>query len=457
MESQPSLIDSIEVNEISASKIAAGTIGAHEIVLGGSTSIIKSSTWDPLTELTGWFISGDGTVSFGGVNGINYTPGVGITIGDDVTIDGDLEVNANNVEINGTSVGEILKISESLDGGNSGLAIGTGFNNYWYTNGNFRVGGASNYAIWNGSSLSVKGNIIADSGTFTGTINASGGSFNGYITAGGSSFGRLDNINGYYHGINVNGGFQSCFIRGNGGEVYFRVDNGSQWLKFENGTVQIKAVGFEVNGSTVTIGNNAIIGNSITIGNSATIGTSAYIGGSLRIGENVRINEATADGGVTTFKVRGGGNASSTWTARFQRENGAYILEARNDLRVGIGSGGTYSLSDERVKQNIKDSDLGLDFIRSLKPRVYNLIDNYHEVLNSSEKIDLEIRPEKVYGFIAQEVKKTADIYINNYGGWDESQETGLQSISYDQLISPIVKAIQELSQKVDGLESRLV
>jgi hypothetical protein len=64
------------------------------------------------------------------------------------------------------------------------------------------------------------------------------------------------------------------------------------------------------------------------------------------------------------------------------------------------------------------------------------------------------------YGLIAQEVKETYQKYTESFGGWsleNEADEDSLQVLSYTEFISPMIKAIQELSAKVDELESRLV
>lgn len=336
------------------------------------------------------------------------------------------------------------------------MTLGSGGYNYWYSNGTFRVGGPSSYAIWNGSSFVVKGNITADSGTFNGTVNAGAGTFSGNITLSGRlqastvAVGNMNHINGYYNGIDLSGGFINCFIRGNGGEVFFRVDNGSQWIKYENGSVSISAAGFSIIG-----GNATFSGNLSGAGGSLTSGMS--IGGSLVIGDNVRINNATGDGGITTFKARGNGNTSGTYAARFQRLNANYIMEVRNDLRVGLANS-TYTISDQRAKTNIQDSDLGLNFINRIKPRSYNKIDNYTEILeDKSNDIQPLVLPKKMYGFIAQEIKEVIDFMCPEYDGWEENEETGIQAISYEELISPIVKAIQELSKKIDDIEMRMI
>jgi cytoskeletal protein CcmA (bactofilin family) len=312
-----------------------------------------------------------------------------------------------------------------------------------------------NKLTWDGSTLAIDGTVTIGSQTATAVSNAVTTANNAataaataQVTADGKINGSQVNANvtSISGGVITTGAIQSSNFSWNGLTTY---SNAGTAFYLSSGDIVSKS--FRIDGA----GNATFSGNLSGAGGSLTSGMN--IGGSLTIGDNVRINGATGDGGATTFKVRGNNNSSTGWAARFQRETGTYILEVRNDLRVGIGSGGTYSLSDERTKINIKDSDLGLNFINSLKPRVYNLVDNYSDILENGPSIEAVISNQKMYGFIAQEVKMIADQHCENYGGWDESQETTLQSISYEQLISPIVQAIQELSKKVDYIESRMI
>jgi hypothetical protein len=57
-------------------------------------------------------------------------------------------------------------------------------------------------------------------------------------------------------------------------------------------------------------------------------------------------------------------------------------------------------------------------------------------------------------GFIAQEIKKLMDDHgIDDWEGW-EQDPNGSQLISMGDLIVPLVKAVQELSKKVDELSN---
>ena len=58
------------------------------------------------------------------------------------------------------------------------------------------------------------------------------------------------------------------------------------------------------------------------------------------------------------------------------------------------------------------------------------------------------------HGFIAQEVKTALDTAgVDNHGAWD-LQNDGVQGVSLEAMVTPLVKAIQELSAKVTALES---
>lgn len=164
------------LNSLTAAKITAGTIGSHEIVLNGTGSLIKSSTYNPLDATpSGWYIEGNGKASFGGAFGINYDPLTGVTIGSNVTIlPGISAPNANGVAFSG------LTIATSVGSGVGGLAIGNDGYNYWLTNGKFRVGSLTNYLYWDPTaatpSLNIVGNVqigsSLDNGVLVGSSTA---------------------------------------------------------------------------------------------------------------------------------------------------------------------------------------------------------------------------------------------------------------------------------------------
>ena len=65
---------------------------------------------------------------------------------------------------------------------------------------------------------------------------------------------------------------------------------------------------------------------------------------------------------------------------------------------------------------------------------------------------------EKVYdGLIAQEVKSVIDELGIEWSGWSKNDSDGKQGIQYGALTVPLVKAVQELSTKVDILNKRII
>ena len=58
---------------------------------------------------------------------------------------------------------------------------------------------------------------------------------------------------------------------------------------------------------------------------------------------------------------------------------------------------------------------------------------------------------------IAQEVKEALDDKnITDFGGWYEEEASGIQGISQEMFVHPLIKAVQELSAKVEELENKL-
>ncbi len=96
---------------------------------------------------------------------------------------------------------------------------------------------------------------------------------------------------------------------------------------------------------------------------------------------------------------------------------------------------GVINTSDVRQKKNIKESDLGLEFVNKLRPVSYNW----------KKGADINLH----YGLIAQETEKTVlDFHtITNKEETpivDYDKDSDRYGIRYTELISPIIKAIQE-------------
>jgi hypothetical protein len=119
--------------------------------------------------------------------------------------------------------------------------------------------------------------------------------------------------------------------------------------------------------------------------------------------------------------------------------------------------------SDQRLKKNIADSTLGLSFINALRPVKYNWKPS-NELDSSDSQLahlykenaeDNEMNTEAtMYNFIAQEVKAALDAAgVSDFSGWSEDQ-WGVQQVSREMFIMPLVKAVQELTARIEALES---
>jgi hypothetical protein len=141
----------------------------------------------------------------------------------------------------------------------------------------------------------------------------------------------------------------------------------------------------------------------------------------------------------------------------------AYTMGASGARWSAIwAANGTIQTSDARQKKDITDTNLGLDFINKLRPVSYKWIvggnsvevsesDNENEVVKRT--ITANEGKRNHYGLIAQEVKEVlGDI---DFGGYVYDEETDTMALRYDQFISPMIKAIQELTQKVNALENK--
>jgi hypothetical protein len=176
-----------------------------------------------------------------------------------------------------------------------------------------------------------------------------------------------------------------------------------------------------------------------------------------------------------------------------------YGAQATADNQVKIGNPAVTSIggyanwtnfSDGRYKQNIKENVPGLDFINQLKPITYTLnIDGIENAINqqsgfnnSLSKVqasnnsdaeinslpgrnqtarDIQARQQKakvVYtGFVAQDVEKAAKNLNYDFSGVDvPKNKNDFYGLRYADFVIPLVKAVQELSQKNNELEQRI-
>ena len=159
-------------------------------------------------------------------------------------------------------------------------------------------------------------------------------------------------------------------------------------------------------------------------------------------------------------------------------DNSYTLGQSGNRWSAVWAANGTIQTSDERTKKDIADSPLGLDFIEDLRPVSYrfkvgsnkvirqvyrdadgNEVDSNAEGANPAEIITEEVAGERVhYGLLAQQVKEVLPAGVD-FGGWiltDKNDPDSEQGLRYEEFISPLIKAVQELSEQNKSLVARI-
>jgi len=160
-----------------------------------------------------------------------------------------------------------------------------------------------------------------------------------------------------------------------------------------------------------------------------------------------------------------GGVADSGWARIFPTNSGTANaagsgLNLLGSASTGIagayvgttGSGNTVTFdvrttspSDLRLKEEITDIDVGLAFVKQLRPVSY--------------KLKADPKHQKGYGFIAQEVETlipNPSSLVYEEPDWKVGDEIGFKTIHYPSYIAVLTKAIQELTAKVEALEAKV-
>tara|TARA_R100000231_G_scaffold72349_1_gene56943 strand:- start:176 stop:1054 length:879 start_codon:yes stop_codon:yes gene_type:complete len=125
--------------------------------------------------------------------------------------------------------------------------------------------------------------------------------------------------------------------------------------------------------------------------------------------------------------------------------NTKMIIDSSGNIGAPSGSN-IFNASDSRLKKNVADINKGLSAIKSLRPVSFNWIDGFCD----AEK-------DTLYGFIAQEVQSIDSNLIQDFSQEITVNGTKIENvlrINEKFIIPMLVKAIQELSAKVEALEA---
>lgn len=179
--------------------------------------------------------------------------------------------------------------------------------------------------------------------------------------------------------------------------------------------------------SNTAIGKEALFNTSGS--NNVAIGY--FAGRSNGAGSNSTIigYQADASGRINSTAI--GYQANATANNQIQLGNNL-ISSARIQVAWTI-------TSDKRFKSNIKELDLGLDFVKSLRPV------SYFRNNDDTQKTE--------FGFIAQEIEEVLlkSGYANN--GVISTDGAGMYGVRYNDFIPITVKAVQEQQLLIDELQ----
>jgi hypothetical protein len=201
--------------------------------------------------------------------------------------------------------------------------------------------------------------------------------------------------------------------------------------------------------------NNTTNDNNVAIGGKDALYTNTTGGGNIAIGTSALYN-STADNNTAVGYDAGYSNTSGSNNIFIGKGSSGSSATVSNEITLGNSDNNVIraavttitSLSDSRDKKNINDLSVGLNFINSLKPRVFNW--DKREWYKAGVSDGSKISKEQTAGFIAQELDETQNkfnadwlklVYKSNPNKWEAT---------YGNLLPVLVKSIQELSAEKD-------
>lgn len=184
------------------------------------------------------------------------------------------------------------------------------------------------------------------------------------------------------------------------------------------------------------------------------------LGGTLNVTGNVNASNYVIAGYCQTNGFIGSGDKDCSGEFRPLVDNTYSNGSASRRWTAIWAVNGTIQTSDETTKQNIADSDLGLDFINDLRPVSYKMKEAVKKVESEDgeiEYVEKENNEKRThYGLLADQVKEVlGDQDFAGYIDPSVGGEEGAKGLRYEEFIAPMIKAIQELTARVEELENQ--
>jgi len=289
------------------------------------------------------------------------------------------------------------------------------------------------------SSGSQQGSIFKGTNSFIHTFRASG-------TTGNNTF---VGINAGNFSMSGSSAAQASYNTGVGYQSLTALTTGNKNSAFGSGALDANTSGND----NSSFGYLSLTSNNIGIANSA-FGSAALGANTSGIANSAlgyfSLVSNTTGSYNTALGYYAGANIT-TGSNNIAIGNDAQVPSATADNQMRLGNSSiTYAgvqvawtvTSDLRLKDNIENSPLGLNFISKLRPVSY--------VRNNDEKKRTE------FGLIAQEVEKALKSEGIENTGMLTITDDGEYQLRYNDLIAPLIKAIQELKEENERLTTEI-
>jgi hypothetical protein len=261
------------------------------------------------------------------------------------------------------------------------------------------------------------------------------------------------------------------------------------------------SIGNSVNPNNTTGSNNVFIGLSAATANAngsnnVVVGRSSFTANTSG-SNNVIVGEQTGTTNTTgirnTYVGSGAGTSGTNYneTSAFgynAQVTGSYQVQLGDSATTTYAYGAVQDRSDARDKADVRDTVLGLEFVKALRPVDFkwDMREDYRAVppvapdaeASDDEKTAYQaalakwVEDIKFYnikkdgskkrvrfhhGLIAQEVKAAADAIGVDFGGYQDHKINGgedVLSIGYTELVPALIKAVQQLSAEIESLKA---
>jgi hypothetical protein len=494
------LIDSTFIVDLTASRIKSGTIEAAEIVLGGANpaqTIIKSANFDGAYTAgatpswskgnNGWMIAANGEAVFGSasirgsisassidLNNHNYwrpqNPSLPLPAastffkvgdvnkymewnGSALTVQGRLQAgdiyipNTSSPVFSVTTAGALTATSANITGAidaTSGTFRGR------LTSADIYIPNATSPVF----SVTTTGALTATSANITGAIDATSGTFRGRLT---SADIYIPNATSPVFSVTTTGALTatSATISGN---ISSSTITGSTLTLDAGSPNGLKIVGGYIQAlytQGVRIFNN--LGTTETIINGDVINTDTISSSSVETTDLIAVDISASKSSTVaedpTIAVSRSGSAANSWFIGFYTfSTGTEVGKVQ--YAAGNGSILYTTTSDKRLKTELNIQENILEKINSINLRYY------HWNSDDDKNIFLGTYAQELHDIIPNAV--SIGDYSNTFIENKEAKEKNIESskawgLDYSQVVPYLIGAIQQLSQKVDELESRMV